>query len=93
MSSCYPSVLIRVPPPFLHSLQLSLIEKPQNARKWYFLLRETISFLVRVIKLIFQRTALLDCQRVGLPAELISHHLQVTGDQILVANIRSVSCE
>ena len=33
--NCYPSVLIVVPPPFLHSLQLPLVEKPQNPRIKY----------------------------------------------------------
>ena len=50
-------------------------------------------FHVRVVKLIFERTALLDCQGVGLPAELVPHHLEVAGDEVLVANISRVRCQ
>ena len=50
------------------------------------------NIILRVIELILEWTALLDRQSVGLPAELVSDHLEVAGDQLLVPDIRGVPC-
>ena len=52
--------------------------------------KERFTWYVRVIELVFQRTALLDGQGVGLPAELISHLMHVAAQHVLVANISGV---
>ena len=95
MSNSYPAVLVFVPPPSHHSLQLSLIEKPQNSRKdnLVYKQKELIILLVRVIELVSERTALGDGQSVGLPAELVSNLFDVAADPVLVANISRVGCE
>ena len=54
--------------------------------------QQTLHLLLRVVELVLEWAALLHRQGVRLPAELVPHHLEVAGDELLVSDVRGVPC-